>query len=554
MVSNRAPGPGMIVPENPASSMAPAHEDKTPQDKAPNNSKEDAGPGDTEGIPDLAGGSTYLVDWEGPDDSENPRNWTFGKKWMVTTMVSAYVFMSPVSSSMMAPASARIAAHLGVTSSTLIALQTSMFLGGYGALIWVSVNDYADSLTESVDMVAAGPLVLGPLSEAFGRQRTLQFANFWYLAWNLGCAFVRNEQELLLFRFLSGFGGNGLITIGGGVLGDVWPPAQRGQAVAVYTLAPLLGPVVGPMCGAWIAERGDWRWVFWAPTIAAVAVQLVGLYFLKETYPPVILARKAKRIRRGLVDLERSDQYTTVRTIFDGPEREWRNFVINALVRPFVLFAREPIIQLLGCYMAFMYGTLYLFLTTIPLIFRGVYDEPLGIAGLNYIALGIGLSGASQISARLLDVMYMRLAKKNGGVGKPEYRLLFMFPGTILLPVGLLITGWTARPDIHWIVPDLAIVMVGAGMVLNFQAIQLYVIDAFTLHCASALAAVMFFRSVAACVFPLFAPVMYSALHYGRGDTILACAAIAIGGPSSLLFLLYGERVRNASRYARHSY
>ena len=108
-------------------------------------------------------------------------SWTFGKKWMVTTMVSAYVFMSPVSSSMMAPASARIAAHLGVTSSTLIALQTSMFLGGYGALTWVSVIDYADSLTESVDMVAAGPLVLGPLSEAFGRQRTLQFANFWYL-------------------------------------------------------------------------------------------------------------------------------------------------------------------------------------------------------------------------------------------------------------------------------------------------------------------------------------------------------------------------------------
>ncbi|PIL36204.1 MFS general substrate transporter [Ganoderma sinense ZZ0214-1] len=531
MVSNRAPGPGMVVPENLAPSTASTHEDEIPEDKAPIDSKEDGGTGDPEDIPNLAGGSTYIIDWEGPDDPENPRNWTFGKKWVVTTMVSAYVFMSPVSSSMMAPASARIAAHLGVTGSTLIALQTSIFLGGY----------------------AAGPLVLGPLSEAFGRQRILQFANFWYLAWNLGCAFVRDERELLLFRFLSGFGGNGLITIGGGVLGDVWPPAQRGQAVAVYTLAPLLGPVVGPMCGAWIAERGDWRWVFWAPTIVAVVVQLVGLYFLEETYPPVILARKARRIRRGLVDLERSDQYTTVRTIFDGADREWRNFVINALVRPFVLFVREPIIQLLGCYMAFMYGTLYLFLTTIPLIFRGVYNEPLGIAGLNYIAIGIGLTGASQISARLLDVMYMRLMKKNGGVGKPEYRLLFMFPGTVLLPTGLLITGWTARPDIHWIVPDLAIVLVGAGMVLNFQAIQMYVIDAFTLHCASALAAVMFFRSVAACVFPLFAPAMYNALHYGRGDTILACAAIAIGGPSSLLFLLYGERVRNASRYARHS-
>lgn len=121
--------------------------------------------------------------------------------------------------------------------------------------------------------------------------------------------------------------------------------------------------------------------------------------------------------------------------------RRWWNLIINALIRPFMLFVREPIIQLLGCYIAFIYGTLYraslrvgnellsahcasaVFLTTIPLIFQGVYNEPLGISGLNYIALGIGLSGTSQISARLLDKAYMHLAKKNGGVGKPEYRL-----------------------------------------------------------------------------------------------------------------------------------
>ncbi|KAI1794152.1 MFS polyamine transporter [Ganoderma leucocontextum] len=529
----------MVRPEIPEASTRPStasiHEHSTPSalqvvDKGVD-SKEEWETGGSAANPNLAGGSTYIVDWDGPDDTESPRNWKFGKKWVVTTMVSAYVFMSPVSSSMMAPASERIAAQFGVTDSTIIALQTSMFLGGY----------------------AAGPLILGPLSEVFGRQRILQLANFWYLAWNFGCAFAQNERELLAFRFLSGFGGNGLLAIAGGVLGDVWPPEQRGQAVAVYTLAPLLGPVVGPMCGAWIAEKGDWRWVFWAPTIVAVVVQLVGLYVLEETYPPVLLARKAKRIKRELADSEKGNQYSEVRTIFDGADREWKNFVTKARFRPFILFVREPIIQLLGSYMAFMYGTLYLFLTTIPLVFQGVYGESLGIAGLNYIALGIGLSGVSQISARLLDVVYMRLANKNRGIGKPEYRLLFMFPGTSLLPVGLLITGWTARPNVHWIVPDIGIVIVGAGMILNFQSIQMYVIDAFTLHAASALAAVTFFRSVAACVFPLFAPAMYNALHYGKGDTILACAAIAIGGPSPLLFWLYGERIRNASHYARHA-
>lgn len=49
--------------------------------------------------------------------------------------------------------------------------------------------------------------------------------------------------------------------IGGGVLGDVWKAEQRGQAMAIYTLAPQLGPCIGPICGAWIAARSSWRWV-----------------------------------------------------------------------------------------------------------------------------------------------------------------------------------------------------------------------------------------------------------------------------------------------------
>lgn len=58
-----------------------------------------------------------------------------------------------------------------------------------------------------------------------------------------------------------------------------------------------------------------------------------------------------------------------------------------------------------------------------PSIFEGVYGQPVGIAGLHYIALGVGLSGASQLNARTLDKVYVHLKNKNGGVGKPEFRL-----------------------------------------------------------------------------------------------------------------------------------
>ncbi|KAI0773545.1 MFS polyamine transporter [Fomes fomentarius] len=478
--------------------------------------------------------ATYVVDCDGHDDPKNPKNWKFSKKWAITLVVSSYTFMSPLSSSMMAPASQRIAAELGITNSSLIALLTSIYVLGY----------------------ALGPLLLGPISEIFGRARVLQAANFWYLAWNLACGFARNKGEMITFRFLSGFGGSGTLSIGGGVLGDVWLPEQRGQAVAIYSLAPMLGPVVGPVCGAWIAEKGDWRWVvhalyFWAPTIVSVAVQLVGLFFLQETYAPVLLEQKARLIRKEM-DAEKG-QTRDVRSIYDCADREWSNIVQQALLRPFMLLFREPIIQLFGCYMAFVYGTLYLFLTTVTSIFEGVYKQSVGIAGLHYIALGLGLSVISQINAHFIDVVYKYLCAKNDGVGKPEFRLPSMVPGTILLPIGLLLTGWSARESVHWIVPDIGILVVGAGMVLNFQTIQTYIIDAFTLYAASALAAVTLLRSLAGFGFPLFAPSMYKTLGYGKGDTILACAATVIGIPAPFLFWKYGERIRNASRYAKRA-
>ncbi|KAH7884066.1 MFS polyamine transporter [Phlebopus sp. FC_14] len=469
---------------------------------------------------------TLIVDWDGPNDPKNPRNWSRKQKWVVTLIVSSYAFTSPVSSSMIAPASVQVAGTFGISSSVIISLITSIFVLAY----------------------AIGPFFLGPLSEIYGRSRVLQLANLWYFAWNLGCGFAQSGGQLIAFRFLAGFGGSAPLSIAGGLIGDCWSPEERGQALALYSLAPLLGPAVGPITGAWIAERSTWRWVFWATSFVDAAIQILGFIVLEETYPPVLLERKANRIRKSM-DAEKA-HYREVRTIFEGQDRSWKTIVSKTLVRPFMMFVHEPIIQLLGVYMAYLYGTMYLFLVTIPGMFEGVYKQPVGIAGLNYIALGVGLSGASQLNARSLDKVYVRLKNKNGGVGKPEFRLPSMFPATILLPVGLFISGWTVQPNIPWIAPDIGIALVGAGIILSFQSIQTYIVDAFTLHAASALAAVFSLRSLAGFGFPLFAPAMYSALGFGKGDTILAVVAIVIGCPAPWIFWHYGERIRKSSRHA----
>ena len=130
--------------------------------------------------------------------------------------------------------------------------------------------------------------------------------------------------------------------------------------------------------------------------------------------------------------------------IYRPATSSWQAMVTKSLVRPFALFAQEPVIQLLGVYMAYLFGTLYsewfngarsaahpnlsvVFLTTMPSIFEGVYQQPVGTAGLHYIALGIGLTAASQLNARTMDKVYVYLKNKNGGVGKPEFRLRSFF-------------------------------------------------------------------------------------------------------------------------------
>ena len=191
-----------------------------------------------------------------------------------------------------------------------------------------------------------------------------------------------------------------------------------------------------------------------------------------------------------------------VSTYWHLPPREsrWKSIFTKALTRPFQLFAQEPIIQLLGIYMAFIYGLFYslssypqhlysllfcllqgfpsVFLTVMPNIFTDIYNETPGMAGLHYIALGVGLTTASQVNARFLDRIYIHLKSKKGGVGEPEYRLrelilylLFfptrncgidfsnfpatMVPASIVLPIGLILSGWGAQRHLPWIVTDI---------------------------------------------------------------------------------------------------
>ncbi|KAK5061211.1 hypothetical protein LTR84_007753 [Exophiala bonariae] len=462
-----------------------------------------------------------LVSWESDKDPENPKNWTYRKKWAATLIISAFTFISPVSSSMTAPALNVIGEDLGINNNIEKSLTLSIFVLAY----------------------AVGPLLLGPLSEIYGRVIVIQLANLFFLVFNIGCGFAQTKGQLIAFRFLSGLGGSAPLSIGGGVLSDVWHAEERGKSISIYSLAPLLGPAVGPIAGGFIAENTTWRWCFWSTSLVDAGIQCLGLIYLRETYAPKILAIKAKRLRKETGNPK-------LHTEWELPDRTFGKVLRTSLVRPFRLLGTQIIIQVLALYMAYLYGLLYLVLSTFPSVWEGIYHESVGIGGLNYISLGVGFFIGAQSTARMNDKIYIKLKQRNNNIGRPEFRVPLMIPGALLVPIGLFIYGWTANRNIHWIAPNIGAVIFSAGSIMGFQCTQTYIVDAYPRFAASAVASAVVLRSLAGFGFPLFAPYLYSALHLNWGNSLLAFVGIAIGIPSPFLLWKYGEGLRERSTYA----
>ncbi len=92
------------------------------------------------------------------------------------------------------------------------------------------------------------------------------------------CGFAPNLNALLLFRILQGLGGGGMVPVAQSILADSFPPAKRGQAFAVFGIAVVVAPVIGPTLGGWLSDNLSWQWCFLinAP-VGALAIALISI-------------------------------------------------------------------------------------------------------------------------------------------------------------------------------------------------------------------------------------------------------------------------------------
>ena len=390
-----------------------------------------------------------------------------------------------------------------------------------------------------------GPLITSPLSEVYGRVIVLQLGTLFFFIFTLAGGFAQTQVQMTMFRLLAGVGGSTSLGIGGGIIGDCFTPDQRGLAVSIYNLMPLLGPAVGPIAGAFITQYSTWRWSFWATAIADAVFQLAGLAILQESWAPTILQRRKKALIK-----ETGNQKLYTAADVANRDKTLSSRLRDAFVRPIKLLSTQVIVQALCLYMAYLFGVTVLVLSTFSSLWTRRYGYPLGTGSLNYIALALGYTFGTQISARLNDRIYRSLKRKNGDRGIPEYRLPMMALGATFMPIGLLIYAWTAQYRVHWIAVDIGVAIYAAGTFTSFQCLQTYLIDTYTTYAASAFAAATILRSIFGTVFPLFAPQLYDSLDYGWGTTTLALIAIVLGWPAPILLWKFGPALRARSPYS----
>ncbi|KAI1356410.1 MFS general substrate transporter [Xylaria sp. FL0043] len=460
--------------------------------------------------------SPYVIEWL-PGDPRNPFGFSMARKVFITLVVA------------LASLSVSFSSSAYLTPATLIAkdFQTTQEV--------VILGIFTFNLGQ-----ALGPFLWGPLSELYGRQIVFVGSFAGVTAFNGGCWASQNIASLVVLRFFTGLCASSPLTNAGGIIADMFPPAQRGLAMSAFVVSPYLGPAIGPIVSGFVAEAGGWRWVEGVMTIFTGSMLLLGSISIPETYAPVLLRRRAVRMTKITGNV-----YQDVVQRDKGPISAKRLYA-NVLVRPWRLLFGEPIVLILSVYMAIIYGTLYSFFGAFPIVYEEVRGWSLGIGGLAFTGVAVGMI-AGVMCAIWVNVQYRRTAA--AGRATPETRMKAAMIGSILVPVSLFWFAWTNFPSISAIASIAAGVPFGTGMVLVYLAVTNYVVDSYTIYASSALAANAALRCIFGAVFPLFTPAQYHNLGIHWAATIPAFLALACV-PFPWLFFRYGEAIRLKCKYS----
>ncbi|KAB8078771.1 major facilitator superfamily domain-containing protein [Aspergillus leporis] len=458
-----------------------------------------------------------------PSDPRNPMLFTTFKKVGITAVVSTATLAVALASSAYSGSTKQVVEGLNV-GTEVATLGLSLFVIGF----------------------ALGPLFWAPLSEFIGRQYPFIISFGAMTTFLAGCAGAQNIQTLLVLRFLAGTAGSSPLTNAGGVISDMFRAEQRGLALSLFAAAPFMGPAIGPVVGGFLGMNAGWKWVEGFLAALSGVLWILMTCFVPETYAPVLLRQRAKRLSQetGMVYRSKLD------TENKGALSLKRMFA-TSLLRPWVLLFREPIVFLLSIYIAIIYGALFMMFAAFPIVYQQGRGWNQGVGGLAFMGIAVGMV-VGVIYTIPDNVRYTRTVKRHGGFAPPEARLPSVMLSAVCIPVGLFWFAWTNSPSIHWMASIAAGVPFGCGIVLLYLGIMGYLIDSYTIFAASVLAANAVLRSLFGGIFPLFTTYMYDGLGIHWASSIPAFLTVACM-PSPFIFYRYGEAIRKRCPFSAQS-
>ena len=444
-------------------------------------------------------------------DKENPHNWPGWVRWGYTIVLSALVVCA-------AYGSACITGGLGT-------VQKKYHVGLEAAILTCSLMVIGFSL---------GPLIWSPVSDLYGRRVAYFLSMGLYVIFNIPCALAPNLGGLLVCRFLCGVFAAAPLCLVGGSIADMFPASTRGKAIAVFAWAPYAGPVIGPLVNGFISvSTGRMDLIFWVNMAFAGAMWLI-VALIPETYAPVILQRRAVRLR----------QETGNPKIMT--EQEAQGITLNEMmkacvVRPLVFAVTEPVLVATCFYVCLIYSLLYAFFFAFPVVFGELYGYKDNLVGLMLIPILIGATFALGFTT-WCESRYLVLISQRRPT--PEDRLLGAKIGAPFAAIGLWILGATSEKHVIWVGPASSGLAFGFGMVLIYYSLNNYIIDCYVQYASSALATKVFLRSAGGAAFPLFTTQMYHrlGLHWASWLLAFICTAM-IALPFG--FSMWGKELRH---------
>ncbi|MEU8528213.1 MULTISPECIES: Bcr/CflA family multidrug efflux MFS transporter [Streptomyces] len=191
-----------------------------------------------------------------------------------------------------------------VAAARRAGLLVTLVLGGLTALPPLSMDMYLPALPQVTDALRApaatvqltltaclagmalGQLVVGPMSDRWGRRRPLLVGMIVYVAATAVCAFAPGVELLVAFRLLQGLAGAAGIVIARAVVRDLYDGVEMARFFSTLMLISGVAPIIAPLIGGQILRITDWRGVFHVLTAVGVVLTLVVRRFLHETLPP----------------------------------------------------------------------------------------------------------------------------------------------------------------------------------------------------------------------------------------------------------------------------